>query len=193
MLVPAASVQTAMEYRSSLPFVSVVLENGTIRQFHELAKRSGYAGRFTYNDQGYSDIAMNFHNYEALARQIMLVGITIYVILLLLYLLMYPASQGKVVWIMESMGCNYGRRFAYVLRSSMLIMVTAAVLGGWLGTLLWDRMVAMLQQRAQSTIALQLDVRMLAIVAAAQLMLGLVLSGFVAVFVALPRGIAKRR
>ena len=193
VLVPAASVQTAMEYRSSLPFVSVVLENGTIRQFHELAKRSGYAGRFTYNDQGYSDIAMNFHNYEALARQIMLVGITIYVILLLLYLLMYPASQGKVVWIMESMGCNYGRRFAYVLRSSMLIMVTAAVLGGWLGTLLWDRMVAMLQQRAQSTIALQLDVRMLAIVAAAQLLLGLVLSGFVAVFVALPRGIAKRR
>jgi hypothetical protein len=75
----------------------------------------------------------------------------------------------------------------------MLIMVTAAVLGGWLGTLLWDRMVVMLQQRAQSTIALQLDVRMLAIVAAAQLMLGLVLSGFVAVFVALPRGIAKRR
>ena len=193
VLVPFGSVQTAMEYRSSLPFVSVVLENGMIRQFHELAKRSGYAGRFKYNDQGYSDIAMNFHNYEALARQIMLVGITIYVILLLLYLLMYPASQSKTVWIMESMGCHYGRRFVHVLRSSMLIMATASALGGWLGTLLWDRMVAILQQRADSAIAPQLDIQMLFTVAAAQLLLGLVLSSFVAIFVALPRGIAKRR
>ena len=136
---------------------------------------------------------MNFHNYEALAQQIMLVGVVIYVILLLLYLLMYPASQSKTVWIMESMGCHYGRRFGHVLRSSMLIMATASALGGWLGTLLWDRMVAILQQRADSAIAPQLDIQMLFTVAAAQLLLGLVLSSFVAIFVALPRGIAKRR
>lgn len=193
VLVPYSSVQTTMEHRDSLPFVSVVLENGMIRAFHELAKRAGYAGQFKYTDQGYSDIAVNFHNYEALARQIMLVGVVIYVILLLLFLLLYPASQGKTVWTMESMGCGFGRRFGHVLLHAMVIMVLASALGGLAGSLLWDRLVAALQATAESTIALELEPGVLASVAVAQLLLALVLSAFVAVFVAAPRGIAKRR
>lgn len=193
VFVPAASVQTAMEQRDSIPFVSVVLENGTVNQFHDLVKRAGYAGRFKYNDQGYSDIAVNFHNYESLARQVMLVGITLYVILLLLFLLLYPATQRKTVWTMQSLGCKFGKRFGHVLLHSMVIMVTASILGGLAGSLLWDRVVAALQATADSSIALELEPGVLVTVAAAQLLLGLVLSTFVAVFVALPRGISARR
>lgn len=192
VIVPYSSVQSTMEQTDSISTVSVVLENGMIRDFHELAKRSGYAGRFKYMDQGYSDIAVNFHNYEALARQIMLVGIVIYVILLLLFLLLYPASQGKTVYTMASMGCNFGKRFGHVLLHAMFIMTLASILGGWAGFLLWDRLVAALQSATESAIALQLEPGVLVMVAAAQLLLALAFSAVVAILVALPRGISKR-
>lgn len=193
VFVPYASVQSDMEQSDSISSVCVVLENGMIRDFHDLAKRAGYAGRFKYNDQGYSDIAVNFHNYEALAQQIMIVGIVIYVILLLLFLLLYPATQRKTVRTMQSMGCNFLQCFGHVLLHSMLIMVTASLLGGLAGSLLWDQVVAALQATAESSIALQLESGVLAMVAAAQLLLGFVLTVFVAVVIAIPRGISARR
>lgn len=193
VFVPQTSVQTTMERVSSIPFVTVVLENGMIRQFHDLVKRAGYAGRFQYNDQGYGDIAVNFHNYETLGRQIMTIGVMLYVILLLLFLLLYPATQKKTVWTMQTLGCHYGKRFAHVLMYAMAILVTASVLGGLAGSLLWDRVVAALQTRAESSITLQLPSGVLAKVAAAQLLLGLALSAVVAAFAAIPRGISARR
>lgn len=193
VFVPHASVSAAMEQSDSIAFVSVALENGMIRPFHDLVKRGGYAGRFKYNDQGYSEIAVNFHNYESLAQQIMVVGIVLYAILLLLFLLLYPATQRKTVWTMESLGCRFGKRFCHVLLSSMIIMTVASVLGGVAGWLLWDQVVAALQATAESSIALQLEPGVLVMVAAAQLLLGLVLSIFVAIFVSVPRGISARR
>ena len=193
VFVPQTSVQSPMEQHSSLPFVTVVLENGTIPQFHDLVKRAGYAGRFKYNDQGYADIAVNFHNYETLGQQIMTIGVLLYVILLLLFLLLYPATQKKTVWTMQSLGCHYGKRFAHVLLYAMTILVTASVLGGLIGSLLWDRVVAALQARTESTIALQLEPNVLGMVAAAQLLLGFVLSAIVAAFSAIPKGISARR
>lgn len=193
VFVPSTSVQTEMEQRNSLAFVSVILENGTIEQFHDLVKRAGYAGRFKYDDQGYSDIATNFHNYEALAEQIVLIGVALYSILLLLFLLLYPTTQRKTVRTMESLGCKFGRRFGHVLLSSMTILVLASALGGYWGTMLWDRVVIALQETTESAVALQLEPNVLKQVAASQLVLSLTLSSFIAVFVAIPRGISARR
>lgn len=193
VFVPATSVQTAMEQHSSIPFISVVLENGTIQQFHDLVKRAGYAGRFKYMDQGYSDIAANFHNYETLGKQIMAVGVALYAILLLLFLVLYPSTQRKTVYTMESMGCHYGQRFGHVLLSSMFVMTLASMLGCLIGSALWDRVVAALQTTAETSIALQLEPGVLAMVAVAQLILALVLNILVALFIAAPRGLSARR
>ena len=193
VFVPYSSVESTMERTDSISTVSVVLENGMIRDFHELVKRGGYAGRFKYTDQGYADIAVNFHNYEALAQQIMLVGVVLYVLLLLLFLLLYPASQGKTVHTMESLGCHFGKRFGHVLLYAMAILLPASALGGWLGSLLWERMVAALQATTESSIALQLAPGVLTKVSLAQLAVALVLSACVAIWVAFPRGISKRR
>ncbi len=193
VFVPRDSVRSEMEHSNSISSVCVVLENGMIGQFHDLVKRAGYAGKFKYTDQGYSDIAVNFHNYESLAQQIMLVGAVIYVILLLLFLLLYPATQRKTVRTMQSMGCNFLRCFGHVLLYSMLIMVTASALGGLAGSLLWDQMVTALQATTESSIALQLESGVLEMVTVAQLLLGLVLSALVAIVIAIPRGISARR
>lgn len=193
VFVPYPSVQTSMEQYNSIPFVAVELENGKVNEFHDLAKRSGYAGRFKYSDQGYSQIAVNFHDYESLAMQSMVVGIVIYVILLLLFLLLYPASQGKTVWTMESLGCNYRKRFGHVLLSAVCVMAMATAVGILIGTLLWDWVVAAMQATTESSVTLQMESGTLIKVAGAQLVLGFVLSALVALWVAMPRGISKRR
>ena len=114
-------------------------------------------------------------------------------LLLLLFLLLYPASQGKTVHTMESLGCHFGKRFGHVLLSAMAILLPASALGGWLGSLLWERMVAALQATTESSIALQLAPGVLTKVSLAQLGVALVLSACVAIWVAFPRGISKRR
>ena len=193
VFVPRTSVQSPMEESSSVTLFSAVLENGMTSQFHELAKQGGYAGRFKYFDQNYSKIANNFHNYLALAGQVLTVGIVLYVILLLLFLMLYPGVQKNAANTMQSLGTNFIRRFTYVLLSSMSIVVPATVIGCLLGIQLWDGIVTALQETAESSVALQLDPVVLVIVAAAQLLLALVLNAVVSLAVARTRGMSSRR
>ena len=193
VFVPRASVATPMETRPSVVFYTMVLENGKINAFHELVLASGYGGCFRYNDQDYSNIAANFHNYQVLGRQVLTVGVVIYVVLLALFLLLYPASQKKNVRTMQSLGARFPRRLGTVLLSAMGIVVPASALGGVIGSLLWDETVAALQTTAESAVALELEPQALAMVALAQMLFALVLSLGVAVFVAAPRGMSARR
>lgn len=192
IFVPRTSVQTPMEESDSIVFNSIALQNGKIEAFQELAQRAGYSGRFNCNDQDYSTIAANFHNYEALGKQVLQIGAALYGILLLLYLLLYPASQRKGVRTMQSLGTPFAKRYWQVLLSAMLILVPASILGGLVGNLIWDSVVAALQTSAQSAVALQIEPGVLTQVACVQLALALVLSGIVSVFVAAPRGMSRR-
>lgn len=193
IFVPKSSAQTSMETSNSVVMNTIVPQNGQIETFHELTVRSGYAGRFKYNDQGYSSIAANFHNYELLARQLLTVGTVIYTVLLLLYLLLYPGAQKNNVRTMQSFGAGFIRRFGHIMASSLAIVIPASALGGWVGTLLWDRMVLALQTTAESSVTLQIEPGTLAAVAAAQLIFALVLNICVAIFIAAPKGMSARR
>lgn len=182
-----------MEHTNSIALVSAALENGMIAQFNELVKQGGYAGRFKYFEQGYSEIATNFHNYLELARQILSVGLVLYLILLSLFLLLYPGAQRSVTNMMQSIGAGYLRRFGYVLSSSMSIVLPASLLGGLLGMRLWDTIVALIQATAESNVALQFSPDTLIKVAMVQLGLVLMLNALVAIFVAAPKSMSSRR
>lgn len=193
VFVPRTAVQTPMEDSNCILYVSAALENGTIDQFYQLAKRSGYAGRFKFFDQDYSEIAGNFHNYEDLAREILTIGAVVYGILLLLFLLLYPATQKKTVRTMETMGCGFLRRWFHVLVSSMAVVLPASVLGGVVGSKVWDRVVTLMQTTAETTLALQIESGTLERIVVAQCLLALLCSAFAAIFVAAPRGMGARR
>lgn len=57
---------------------------------------------------------------------------------------------------------------------------------------LWDRLVAALQTTAESAVALQIQPGTLTVVALAQLLFALILTIFVALFVAAPKPISHR-
>lgn len=193
VFVPRSSVQARMENRNNYLSHVGLLENGTIAQFHELAQKSGFAGMLKYTDQDYSKIATNFHNYDSQGKQMLAAGAVIYALLLILFLLLFPASMHKAVATMQSLGVPYGKRFFHVLLWSMAIVVPSAVLGAVVGQQVWHHMAAFLQSWAESAIALELKPQMLMAVSAAQLALALLLSLMVALVVARPRNLSSRR
>lgn len=193
VFVPSASVRVPTEENNSIVFNTLLLQNGKIEAFHQLARNAGYAGYFKYYDQDYSTIAVNFHNYEALAQEMLVIGAVLYTVLLLLFLLLYPGLQKNNVATMQSLGCGFLRRLWYVLLSSLGIVIPASLLGGWIGGQLWGKLVAVLQTTAESSIALQVEPGALTKVALAQLLFAVVLTISVAIFVAAPRKMASRR
>lgn len=193
IFVPKSSVQASMEECDSIVFNTLMIQNAKIEEFHELAMNSGYAGRFKYNDQNYSTIAANFHNYDSLARQMLIVGTVLYAVLLLLFLLLYPGAQKRTVLSMQSFGAGFFRRFGHVMVSSLGIVIPSSLLGGWIGGQLWGRLVTALQSSAESTVALQIEPGTLWAVALLQLIFAVVLTIFVALAVAAPRGMSARR
>lgn len=193
IFVPVTSVQTPMEYGNSVLFTTPVIHNGQLDAFRKLVGTAGYSERFVYHDQGYSMIAGNFHNYEALAEQVLVVGISVYVVILLLFLLLYPRSQGKAVKIMESLGAPIGKRFCHVMLSTIAVIAPATVLGGWLGKLLWQSVVSALTESVGTAVSLQIGVGTLLLIAATQFALAMILSAIVAACVAMPKGLSARR
>lgn len=193
VFVPNSSVQTVMEHPNSVLFTTTVIHNGKLDDFRSLAAEKEYQNRFVYSDQGYSVISQNFHNYEELARQVLIIGAVIYMLLFFLFLLLYPVMQRKVVATMQSLGTTFGKRFIHVLASSAAIIVPATIFGGLAGVLLWDRVVDALQASADAATALQLEPVVLVMIAAVQLLLGLMLTIFVALFVAAPQGMSRRK
>jgi hypothetical protein len=193
IFVPRASVQTEMEERGSILFNTLVLQNGKIEEFHEMAMNAGFAGKFKYYDQDYSTVAANFHNYDALAQQMLVIGMVIYGVLLLIYLLLYPGSKRNDMVTMHSFGAGFGRCFIHVMFSSLCIVIPASVLGGWIGSALWDYLVAALQTTAESTVALQIEPGALSLVALVQLLAAGIFTICVAIVVATPRKMASRR
>ena len=193
VFVPKSSGQKRMEENNSILLNTLLLQNGKIEVFHDLAKNAGFAGRFKYYDQDFTTIAVNFHNYESLAREMLVIGAVIYTVLLLLFLLLYPGLQRKIVVTMQSMGAGYFRRFFFVVGSSLAIAIPASVLGGYIGGQLWHGLVSALQATAESTIALQIEPGTLTMVAVAQLVLTVVLTIFVAMYIAAPKKMDSRR
>ncbi len=193
VFVPKSSVETEMEYLHSVPFTTIVIHNGKLDAFWELAAKAGFSDRFFYHDQGYSTIANNFHNYAGLARKGLLIGLSVYTVIALLFLLLYPRSQTRAVRTMESLGAPRGKRFAHVMLSSMGILLPASILGGAQGMLLWQSVVEMLQESAGAAVALQGEDGTLAVIAIAQFLFVMLLNGLISLAITAPKGLAARR
>lgn len=193
VFVPKSSVATEMEYLNSILFTTPVIHNGQLDAFRKLAAKAGFSDRLIYHDQGYSTIAENFHNYDGLARKSLLIGLSVYTVIALLFLLLYPRFQVKAVRTMESLGASRGKRFVHVMISSLGILLPASILGGVLGMVLWQYVVEALKESADAAVELQMKDGTLAAIAIAQFILVLLLNGLISFAITAPKGLAARR
>lgn len=190
---PKASIPGRMQYSGLLQFQTVVLHNGRMDDFTDLMNQAGYAGCYLLYDQGYTDIAGNFSDYEALSRQVLQVCAAAYGIIALLYLLLFPGIQGKSLRIMENLGATGRQRRRHVLTGSMALLVPATALGAGAGILLWDCILDAMLASAEVLVEIELDAKVLITIALGQLVLMAVLSAIVAALVARSRKLSNRR
>lgn len=193
IFVPVGSVQTPMEYSNSVLFTTPVIHNGQLESFRELAAQAGYAERFVYYDQGYSVIARNFHSYETLAEQVLAVGASVYAVILLLFLMLYPRAQGKTVATMNALGVPRGKQFAHIMLSAACVVAPATLLGGALGMVLWQSVVNALKTSAETSVSLQIDVSTLPLIALTQFAAAMLLTAILSAHMTAPGGRSARR
>lgn len=193
IFVPKSSITAEMQYSEFLQFQTVVLHNGRMDDFAALMNRAGYAGAYLLSDQGYSVIAGNFSDYEAQSRQVMQICVAAYAIISLLYLLLYPGSQRKTIRVMESLGTPKRQRRRHVFVSSVVLLIPASVIGAVAGFEFWERINEKLKLSAGLLVDVQLEGKVLVIVALAQLVVVAALSAVIAVFQARAHKLGKGR
>lgn len=159
---PKKAVTGTMDYADNAFFRTLVLENGKMNELMDLASASGYDDMFECYDQGYSDVAPAFESYADSAGRAAMLGGGAYLLLMGLYLLLFPGSQGKVLTTMDSLGAAKLQKVQHITLSVLGILLPGSVLGTFLGTVLWDRVSEALQASAEVVLQLQMDLYALA-------------------------------
>lgn len=171
VFVPKTSVAAEMQYGEIGVFLSMVICNGRLDDFEALAARDGHDGLFLTTDQGYAQVVNNLHDYEKIARQAAVVGAAVYGVIMVLYLLLYPAMQAKTLKTMGSLGAGSGEKLGFMMATSLSMLALGTLLGAALGMLLWDEATNALIQSARVTLQLELQLGTLMAIAGGQLLL----------------------
>ena len=192
IFVPHSSVSSDMDHGDQGFFQTLVLKNGSVAAFRNLVDEAGYEGLFIYYDQGYTTISGNLHNYKEVSQRALLVGMVVYGGILLLFLLLFPGSQGKVLLTMHALGAQRKCKVAQVVMTSAGILIPGTVTGILTGMLLWQRIINALAESASAAVTLEMDIVTFTMVALGQLVLALVLTVLIALPMTRDKGIAKR-
>ena len=179
VFVPMASVESDLQYSQELQFGTIELKNGYMDEFSQKVFDSDYPYLFEYYDQGYSFVKENLQNYDKIAGRAMIVGLVVYGVLLVLYLMLFPTRMGDSIHRMGSMGAQWWRKMCHILLTGLGILLPGTILGTAAAVVLWDRVVHTLTAVVVADLELQLDPGVIISISAVQLLLALVLTGIV--------------
>ncbi len=193
IFVPNNAISSTTDTADLAFFRTIVLENGKIGEFAALASQAGYDGLFTYHDQGYSELAEVFLDYSAVAKRVIAVGLAVYAVIAVLYLLLFPASQGKTLAIMSSLGATRWEKMRHILVGSLAILLPGTVAGAGVGMLLWERVCVFIVETAGAQWSAEPEIGLTVGVTAAQLAATMLLVALIAYITAGKDDLMKRK
>lgn len=176
VFVPKAAVPVEMQYSDQGMFGVLELEDGTIEEFYRIVDKYGYTYLFECYDQGYTVIKESLSIFQTLSQRVMVIGLVVYGVILLLYMVIFPAQQGKSLQLMNVMGATPKEKFSHILTTGAGILLPGTVLGMVAAVLLWDITIQILTAAVAVDFKLQMDVGVLLGISAAQLLLALILT-----------------
>ena len=172
IFVPKASVPGMDTYEGkSLPMLSAVtIQNGSIDAFEAHMAANDKAGAYLYFDQGYSEAAATVQTLIDNAMRLMLVGVAMFLLASMLFLLLFARRVSAVMRSMRLLGVP--KKGVWLESLGMLVMqeLIAVILGNGLAVILYDRITAQLLSGTPAldpaSIALCAGVQLAALVAA---------------------------
>lgn len=194
IFVPQDSISGDFKAETSGIFYTLVLGNGKMEEFQTLQKEAGYPELFICLDGGYSEIVAGLDAYEGVSSKALLVGIGGCVVIMLLFLVLFPCQQGKTLARMNALGTPRGKRIRHHLASALYLLLPGALLGCLAGVLLWEQVAATLMESVNVQIPLDANVVVLApCLAAAAFLVAAIVSLLVAVAMSGSKGLMKRK
>ena len=145
ILVPKASVPDADKYTGpSMPLLNtVIIENGSIDAFEAHMAANDKAGAYLYFDQGYTEAAASVQTLIDNAKRIMIVGISMFILSSLLFLLLFIRRTAPVVRTMRLLGVSAKKTWLEFFVSLIWQVVIAVLIGNALAIVLYDRITQM--------------------------------------------------
>ena len=166
IFVPKASVPDADKYAgTSLNMLNtVIIENGSIDAFEAHMAANDKAGAYLYFDQGYTEAAATVQTLIDNAMRLMMVGIAMFMLASMLFLLLFARRVSAVMRSMRLLGVP--KKGVWLESLGMLVMqeMIAVILGNGLAVILYDRITAQLLSGTPA-----LDITSIALCAGAQL------------------------
>ena len=146
IFVPKASVPGMDTYvGKSLPLLSsVTIQNGSIDAFEAHMAADDKAGAYVYFDQGYSEAAATVQTMIDNAMRLMMVGIAMFVLASLLFLLLYARRTSSVMRSMRLLGVPKKQTWMECLGTLFTQETIAVLLGNVLAVVLYERITAQL-------------------------------------------------
>ena len=162
VFVPKSSVTAEMITKDSGIYSTLVLQNGKLEEFKALMEEAGYPDLFICYDQGYSEFVASLDAYEEVSQKAFYIGFAAFVVIVLLFLFLYPAQQKRALMLMGTLGASAWGRFSHTFISILCVLVPGAALGGYVGSKLWTRIAAALMEWINIEIALESDMTAIA-------------------------------
>ena len=189
ILIPQnATNQDTVSLEGAGIYRSYVLQNGAEEEFRKLTEEAGYPALFIYYDQGYSEIKAGLDAYTGVSSRALYVGIGAYVVMLVLFILLFPLRQKEALVTMRSLGAAPASRFCHVVLSALGLLLPGTVLGWAAGTALWQNLSAELMETVGVTVPLVTDGTGMVLTAAIQLVAALTVVCITALTMAKEKG-----
>ena len=172
IFVPKASVPGIDSYSGDTLAMlnAITIRNGSIDEFESHMADNGMAGVYLYFDQGYTEAAVTVQTLIDNAMRLMMVGIAMFMLASMLFLLLFARRVSAVMRSMRLLGVP--KKGVWLESLGMLVMqeLIAVILGNGLAIILYDRITAQLLSGTPAldltTIALCAGVQLAVLVAA---------------------------
>ena len=146
VFVPKSSVPNAGSYMGEDVTLlnTVIIENGSIDAFEAHMAANDKAGAYLYFDQGYSEAAATVQTLIDNAMRLMLVGVAMFLLASMLFLLLFARRVSAVMRSMRLLGVP--KKGVWLESLGMLVVqeIVAILLGNGLAVILYDRVTAQL-------------------------------------------------
>lgn len=141
ILVPKASVPGMDAYSGkTIPMLSsITIRNGSIDAFEAHMAANEKAGAYLYFDQGYSEAAATVKTLIENAMRLMLVGVAMFMLASMLFLLLYARRVSAVMRSMRLLGVPKKQTWRESLGMLVIQELSAVLLGNGLALVLYDR------------------------------------------------------
>ena len=154
IFVPKASVPGANKITTDMDILfntntismlnTITIKNGSIDEFEAHMAENDMAGVYLYFDQGYTEAAATVQTLIDNAMRLMLVGVAMFLLASMLFLLLFARRVSAVMRSMRLLGVP--KRKTWLESLGMLVMqeLIAVLLGNGLAVILYDRITAQL-------------------------------------------------